>query len=93
MTEKKIGDSPNYVKIVEKAVNKYGSIPELQRALLKEADVEISHTALYNAQKGISASIKPQVITAICALIYDGDWEKCGKDLNSDFLPDKLRKK
>lgn len=93
MTEKKKAAIAKYVKIIQKAVSKYGSIPELQRALLRDADIEISHTALYNAQKGISSSIKPQVITAICALIYEGDWLACGKDLNDDFLSNRLRKK
>jgi hypothetical protein len=93
MTKEKLAAKANLVKIIEKAVEKCGSVPELQRVLLTDAGVKISHTALYNALKGQSGSIKPQVVTAICNLFYAGDWAKCGKDLNSDFLSDKLKNK
>lgn len=92
MTDKKRLDKPNGVKLLADAVKKYGSIPDFQRALLVEAGIEISHTALYNAASGTSQSLKPAVITAICHLVYKGDWTKCGKVLESDFLPPKLKK-
>lgn len=79
------------VKILNDAVNKIGSIPELHRLLLHNG-VSISDTSLYNAYTGVSKSIKPEVISAICKLIYNGDWNKCGKALDHDFLADKLRK-
>lgn len=79
------------VKILEDAVNKIGSIPDLHRLLLNNG-VSISDTSLYNAYSGISKSIKPEVISAICKLVYNGDWNKCGKALDVDFLSDKLKK-
>jgi len=79
------------VKILDDAVNKIGSIPDLHRLLLNNG-VSISDTSLYNAYSGVSKSIKPEVISAICKLVYNGDWNKCGKALDVDFLADKLRK-
>lgn len=93
MTNKKTCAYDKGVKILEDAVKKYGSIPDLQRALLRDANIEISHTALYNALSGTSGSIKPVVITAICHMVYNGDWTKCGKALDSDFLSSELKKK
>lgn len=93
MTEKNDIDTAKGVRILQDAVKKFGSIPDVQRALLVDAGVEISHTALYNALDGTSQSLKPVVITAICHLVYGGNWGMCGKALESDFLTDKLKKR
>lgn len=80
------------VKILEDAEKKFGSIPELHRELVRNG-VQVSDTALYNAKTGVSATIRPSVISAICHLVYGGDWQKCGKAIDYDFLPDNLKKK
>jgi hypothetical protein len=91
MTTKKVSSIANCVKILEDGKREFGSIPELHRALLR-IGVDISLTALYNAEKGIAKSFKPDVVTAFCYLIYGGNWAKCGKALEADFLPSELKK-
>lgn len=84
MTTGKMKDIAKCVKILVDAISRFGSIPDLHRALIKDG-IEISDTALYNAEKGVAKSLKPDVIVAICHLVYDGDWKKCGKALEEDF--------
>lgn len=91
MTNKRICTIAKCVKILEDAVKKYGSIPDFQRALAREG-VDITLTALYNAQKGIAKSLKPDVTVAIAYLVYNGDGKEFLKAMSKDFMPPGLRK-
>lgn len=78
------------VKILEDALKKYGSVPNLHEALIK-VGVRISQTALYNAEKGIIMSFKPEINVALAHLVYNGDGHKFLKALEKDYLPKGLK--
>lgn len=91
MTEKKLSSNSKGVKLLDDAVKEYGSIPDVQAALI-QVGVRISHTALYNAYKGVAETLKPRIIVALAHLVYKGDWKKCGKALEADYMPEALKR-
>jgi len=71
------------VKIIEDSINKFGSLPEVQRQLIR-VGVNISHTALYNAYQKKTKTLRFDVLSALVELTYDGDWSKAGKAIKKD---------
>lgn len=71
------------VKILEDAVKKYENLPGVQRALAVE-NVHISHTALHNAHKGKTRTLRFDVLAKLVELVYNGDWNKAGKGIKED---------
>lgn len=91
MTSKKVSVTGKGVKLLDDALAKYGSIPEIQRELTR-IGADISITALYKAQSGRQRTFKPDVIVALVHLLYSGDWKKGGRVLEADYLPEGLRR-
>ena len=86
MTTKKVNVIAKGVKLLDDALKRCDdSVPVLQKKLWLY-NVNISLTALYNAQSGTSGSLKPDVLVALVHIAFDGDWIKGGKALESDFL-------
>lgn len=88
MTEKKSQAMANVVKLFDDAMLKFKEVPALHRELIR-LGISISSTALYDVVNGKQRSVKPDMIVALCHLVYDGDWKKAGKALEADFMPKK----
>jgi hypothetical protein len=75
------------MRILDDSISKFGSLPELQRQLARRG-VDISHTALFNAHKGKTRTLRFDVLSALVDLVYNGDWGKAGKAIKSEVEKD-----
>lgn len=91
MTGKKTSHIAKGVKLLDDAVAKFGSIPDVHRQLIK-VGVEISDTSLYKAAAGQIKTFKPEIQVALTYLVYGGDWRRTGKALEHDYMPKGLKK-
>ncbi len=76
------------MKILEVAIDRAGSISELQKMLVRRG-VNVSPSALSQAQSKSKESLRLDILAGIVEVAFGGDWKEAGKVLQSEFLPKK----
>lgn len=70
------------MKIVLDAVDKCGSVSALHKELIRRG-VDVSLAGVAKMAKGLTSSLRNDILAALVDIAYQGDWSKAGKSIKA----------